>query len=195
MARQKNDHFREMLGAANERKVAPEAVVADSWYGSLNNLKFIRDLNWIWVVGLRKNRVVNRGENLESLNIPDEGLRVHLRGYGFVTVYRFVATNGRTDYIATNMENSPREKINSLMRRRWSIEVFHRELKQTCGLQNCQSRDGRAQRNHVGFSILTWIRMAKSRSLTNLSFYQQNWNVIKPTIAQNLKKQLAYSYG
>lgn len=191
----KNDHFREMLGVANNRGIKPEAVVADSWYGSLNNLKFIRDLGWTWVIGLRKNRVVNRGENLSELDLPDDGLKVHLRGYGFVTVYRFVATNGRTDYIATNMENPTREKINSLMRMRWDIEVFHRELKQACGLQNCQSRTGRAQRNHIGFSILTWIRMAKSRSLTNLSLYQQNWNVIKSAIAQNLKRQLTYSYG
>lgn len=191
----KNDHFRDMVGSANDRGVAPDAVVADCWYGSLNNLKFIRDLGWTWVIGLRKNRVVNRGENLESLTIPDEGLKVHLRGYGFVMVYRFVATNGRTDYIATNMENPTREKIHGLMRMRWGIEVFHRELKQAVGLEHCQSRNGRAQRNHIGFSILTWIRMAKSRSLTNLSLYQQNWEVIKGAIAQNLKMQLNYSSG
>lgn len=191
----KNDHFREMLGLANNRGIKPEAVVADSWYGSLNNLKFIRDLNWTWVIGLRKNRVVNRGENLGSLDIPDEGLKVHLRGYGFITVYRFVTKEGRTDYIGTNLENPTREKVEDFVKRRWNIEVYHRELKQTCGLERCQSRTRRAQRNHIGFSILTWIRMAKVRSLNNLSFYQQDWNIIKVAIAQNLKMQLNYQSG
>lgn len=191
----KNDQFREMLVRAKERGVTPEAVIADSWYSSLNNVKCIRDLGWIWVMGLRKNRSVNRKEKLENLVIPEEGLKVHLRGYGWITVYRFVAKNGRTDYIGTNMDNPTREKVERFVRMRWSIEVYHRELKQTCGLERCQSRNGRAQRNHIGFSVLSWIRKAKQRNLNQLSLYRQQWDVIKGAISQNLKKQLAYSYG
>ena len=191
----KNDHFREMLLKAKERKVVPEAVVADSWYSSLNNLKCIRDLKWIWVMGLKKNRSVNRKEKLENLTIPEEGLLVHLRGYGPITVYRFVAKNGRTDYVGTNMENPTREKVEHLVKMRWSIEVYHRELKQTCGIERCQSRTGRAQRNHIGFSVLSWIQQAKRRSTSQLSLYQQQWDVIKGAIAMNFKQQLAYSYG
>lgn len=59
----KNDHFREMLKIAKRREVKPEAVIADSWYSSLDNLKCIRDLGWNWVMGLRKNRVVNKVKN------------------------------------------------------------------------------------------------------------------------------------
>ncbi len=110
-----------------------------------------------------------------------------------MTRYRFVAKNGRTDYMGTNMKNSTREKVENIVKRRWSIEVFHRELKQTCGLENCQSCTRRAKRNHIGSSILTWIRKAKRRSLDNLSFYQQNWNIIKDSVVQNLKMQLIYS--
>lgn len=191
----KNDQFREMLVRAKERGVDPKAVIADSWYSSLNNVKCIRDLGWIWIMGLRKNRSVNRKEKLANLVIPEEGLRVHLRGYGWITVYRFVAKNGRTDYIGTNMDNPTREKVKRFVRMCWSIEVYHRELKQTCGLERCQSRNGRAQRNHIGFSVLSWIRKAKQRNLNQLSLYQQQWDVIKGAISQNLKKQLAYSYG
>lgn len=191
----KNDQFREMLVRAKERGVTPEAVIADSWYSSLNNVKCIRDLGWIWVMGLRKNRSVNRKEKLANLVIPEEGLKVHLRGYGWITVYRFVAKNGRTDYIGTNMDNPTREKVERFVRMRWSIEVYHRELKQTCGLERCQSRNGRAQRNHIGFSVLSWIRKAKQRNLNQLSLYRQQWDVIKGAISQNLKKQLAYSDG
>jgi hypothetical protein len=191
----KNDHFREMLIKAKERKVDPEAVVADSWYSSLNNLKCIRDLGWVWVMGLKKNRGVNRKEKLENLDFPQEGLSVHLKGYGWITVYRFVATNGRTDYIGTNMADPTKEKVEQLVRKRWSIEVYHRELKQTCGLERCQSRTGRAQRNHIGFSVLSWIRQAKRRSVSHLSLYQQQWEVVKGAIAQSLKQEMAYSYG
>ena len=76
----KNEHVQEMATKAKERGVDAEAVVMDAWYSSLNNLKHIRDLGWVWVTGLRKNRVVNRGEKLGDLNIPKDGLRIHLRG-------------------------------------------------------------------------------------------------------------------
>lgn len=130
----KNEQFRDMLISAKRRGVKPMAVVADSWYSSLDNVKCIRDLEWNWVIGLRKNRIVNKNENLQNLEIPEEGSKVHLRGYGFITIFRFVTKNGRTDYFGTNIENPTREKIKALVRNRWEIEVFHRELKQTCGL-------------------------------------------------------------
>lgn len=195
----KNDHFREMLVLAKKRRVNPNAVIADTWYSSLNNLKLIRDLGWIWVMGLRKNRAVNRRQKLEDLEIPEQGLKVHLRGYGWITVYRFVAINGRTDYIGTNMDNPTREKVLSLVKDRWSIEVFHRELKQTCGLECCQSLYGRAQRNHIGFSILTWMRKSHLRSQNQTSLYQQKWDVVKGAIAVVFRQQFllyrSFSYS
>ena len=100
---------------------------------------------WVWVTTLPKNRKVNRNETLENLFIPDEGLFVHLRGYGWVTVFKFVAKNGRIDYVTTNEKNPTRKAIKSIVAARWSIEVYHRELKQTCGIERCQARTGRAK--------------------------------------------------
>ncbi len=186
----KNDHFRELLKLAKGREVKPEAVITDSWYSSLDNLKYIRDLGWNWVMGLRKNRSVNRKQKLEDLTIPDEGLTIHLRGYGWITVFRFEAKSGRTDYMGTNIQNPTRQQIQSLVRKRWEIEVFHRELKQTCGLEHCQSRNGRAQRNHIVLSVLSWIKSADVRRNNNFTFYQQQWDTIKQAIAQQLKCEL-----
>lgn len=186
----KNNHFRELLRLAKGREVNPDAVVADCWYSSLDNLKYIRDLGWYWVMGLKKNRSVNRNLTLEKLDIADSGLQVHLRGYGWITVFRFVAKNGRTDYFGSNLPNPTRKQVTSLVKRRWEIEVFHRELKQTCGLEHCQARTSRAQRNHIGFSVLTWIKQADLRRRYHLTFYQQQWNVIKFSVAKQLKYEL-----
>ena len=80
---------------------------------------------------------MNRDVSLESLAIPEEGLTVHLRDYGWVTVFKFVAKNGRIDYVTTNHENSTREHVERVIKARWSVEVYHRELKQTCGIERC----------------------------------------------------------
>ena len=134
----KNDHFRDMLSSAKTRGLEPEMVVADSWYSSLKNLKSIRSHDWDWVMGLKKNRLVGKPHvQICELEIPDEGLKVHLKGYGWVLIFRFESKNGRTDYIATSRLDLNRDKIKSYFERRWSIEVVHRELKQTCGLGRC----------------------------------------------------------
>lgn len=183
----KNTHFRDMLKLAKDRGLEPEAVVMDTWYSSLDNLKAIRSHGWAWVTTLRKNRIVNRHERLETLLIPEEGLSVHLRGYGWVTVFKFEAKNGRIDYLSTNMENPTREKVKCITDARWSVEVYHREIKQTCGIERCQARTGRAQRNHIFLAISAWFQQHKRRVTQRITLYQQNWNVIKQAIQQHIK--------
>jgi hypothetical protein len=186
----KNDHLREVLTVNKNRGIKPDAVVADSWFSSLDNLKFIRDLGWVWVMGLKKNRIVNKNEVLEKIKIPEEGKRVHLRGYGFIHVFKIVSKNGRIDYIGTNLEYPKKEQIMKFVGMRWDVEIYHRELKQTCGLEECQARTSRSQRNHIGLSILCWIKRAKQRSVDNLSFYEQKWASVKPAIRVALKIEM-----
>lgn len=86
----------------------------DAWYSSLKNLKAIRDHKCKWLTTIRKNRKVNRNESLENLHIPDEGLKTHLRGYGWIKIFKFVTKNGRINYIGTNMDN-PKKDISYII--------------------------------------------------------------------------------
>lgn len=187
----KNEHFQDMLAAAKQRQLHPEMVVADSWYSSLKNLKAVRSHGWDWVMGLRSNRLVGKPhQQLRELEIPEEGRVTYLKGYGWVRVFRFVAKNGRTDYVGTSRTDLTREQIKVYFERRWSIEVLHRELKQTCGLSRCQANTGRAQRNHIGLALLTWIQKHKRRLLDQTTLYQQDWEVIKPGIQLALEARM-----
>jgi len=183
----KNNHFRDMLSSAKLRGLSPEMVVADSWYSSLDNLKSIRSHGWDWVMGLKSNRTVSKPlVQIGTLDIPDEGLKVHLKGYGWVRIFRFTGKNGRTDYIGTSRLDLTREQAKSYFERRWSIEVMHKELKQTCGFSRCQSRAGRAGRNHIGLSFIALVRKHLRRRHDHSTPYQQDWLVIKPAIQRAL---------
>lgn len=187
----KNDHFQDMLSSTKARGLHPEMVVADSWYSSLKNLKAVRSHGWDWVMGLRSNRLVGKPhKQLRELDIPDTGVVTYLKGYGWIRVFRFVATNGRTDFIGTSRTDLSREQVKEYFERRWSVEVLHRELKQTCGLSRCQANTGRAQRNHIGLSLLTWIRKHKRRLNDRMTLYQQDWEVVKPGIQLALAARL-----
>lgn len=187
----KNDHFRDMLSSTKARGLHPETVVADSWYSSLKNLKAVRSHGWDWVMGLHSNRLVGKPhKQLRDLNIPDEGLVTYLKGYGWIRVFRFETSKGRTDYIGTSRTDLSREQVKEYFERRWSVEVLHRELKQTCGLARCQAKQGRAQRNHIGLSLLTWMRKHKRRLIDHTTMYQQDWEVVKPGITLALAQAM-----
>jgi len=81
--------------------------------------------------------------------------------------------------------------MTELVRKRWEIEVYHRELKQTCGLEHCQARTSRAQRNHTVLSVLSWIKQADVRRQHHVSFYQQQWDIVKSAIAMQLRYELS----
>ena len=54
----KNDHFAEMLLAADQRGFNPALVCFDSWYASIDNLKLVRSLGWHFLTRLKSNRQI-----------------------------------------------------------------------------------------------------------------------------------------
>lgn len=84
------------------------------------------------------------------------------------------------------MENPTREQVKHITDARWSVEVYHREVKQTCGIEHCQARTGRAQRNNI-FLAAAWFEQQKLHITQNITLYQQNWSMIKNAIQEQIK--------
>jgi putative transposase len=144
----KNDHFRSILKVANERGVTAQCVVFDGWYSALENLKVIRNYGWIWLTRLKRNRHVNADQTgnrpLHEVDIASAGTVVHLKGYGFVKVFKIVTPDGDIDNWATNdlhMGELQRLQFAEFV---WSIEEYHRGLKHCCGAERAQVRSSRA---------------------------------------------------
>jgi hypothetical protein len=100
----KNELFREMVSEVLAWGLRPAVVSADSWYSGLDNLKFLREKGLGFLIGLEKNRIVSEREQeyvpVEALALPDCGKVVHLRKFGFVTVFRTLDKNGEPRYYA-----------------------------------------------------------------------------------------------
>jgi putative transposase len=189
----RNDHFRDMIHQAKERNLKPKAVVFDTWYSGLDNLKKVRNSGFHWVTGLRKNRVVNGKKRLEEIEISEEGQIVFLRGYGTIRVFKFVSTNRRIDYFATSMLNISREQMSHFMETRWTVEVYHRELKQNNGISRCQAHTCRAQRNHIFLAISAWLFLFLRKRSLYVSFYQLKWEIVRDAVAHALAIRLQIS--
>jgi len=70
---------------------------------------------------------------------------------------------------------------------RWNIEQAHRELKQTTGIERCQCRNERMQRNHIGCAILVWVRLAALAHQAKTTVYQLKRGLLDEYLKQQLK--------
>jgi len=186
----KNEHFAAMLLTAHERGFSPECVLFDSWYASIDNLRLIRDCGWRWLTQLKANRLVNPDRMghraVADCAIAERGTVVWLKDYGLIRVFRCVATNGETEHWATNdlgMGELARLKYAEFS---WGIEVYHRELKQECGVERAMVRAGRAQRNHIGMAIRAFVRLEWHRLRTGVSWGRAKEAIIRPAVRRYL---------
>ena len=190
----KNDHFQDMLQVAKARGFAPRCVVFDSWYSSLPNLKLIRSLQWIWLTRLKENRLVNpdRSGNraIKEVEVAATGTIVHLKDYGMIKVFKIVATDGDIEYWATNdlaMGELTRVKYAG---EAWAIEQFHRGIKQFSGIERCQARSRRAQRNHIGLALRAFLRVEVHCHRTGISWFEAKTSIIREAVRAYLAKPL-----
>lgn len=87
----KNDYFLEMVSEVQEWGLKPSWVTGDRWYASVGNLKFLRNKEVGFLFGIAENRKVSveRGKEVQvqTLEIPDQGLVVYLKEFGWVKVF------------------------------------------------------------------------------------------------------------
>lgn len=190
----KNAHLRDMLTTAKERGFNPKRVMFDSWYASLDNFKLLRTFDWSWLARLKSNRQVNPDDTgnvrIDSLDIPDEGLTVHLKGYGFVKVYRTVLKHQnatKTHYWATDDLEMDIETFQDLTKQAWSIETYHRGIKQFCGIEKCQARLETSQRNHILLALRAFLRLEFHRIKTASSWFEAKTSIIRHAIRSYLE--------
>jgi putative transposase len=188
----KNAHFRAMLKTAHERGFRPRLVAFDSWYSSLENLKTVRSFDWHWLTRLKSNRQVNpdgRGNRaLAECDISADGTVVHLKGYGMIQVFRIDTPDGDTEYWATDLLRMTPMAREVEAGKVWTIEVYHRGLKQFCGVERCQARSGRAQRNHIGWALRAFLRLEHHRLMTGTSWFETKMGIIRSALQYYLSQ-------
>jgi len=182
----KNDHFRQMLEQAHTRGFQPEMVVFDSWYSGLKNLKAIRDYGWAWVTQLKANRHVSqhKGHRLavSDLIIPYGGLVVHLKGYGWIKVFRIDTPNGDTQYWATSHLDMHLISLAFYALDGWQIEVYHQGIKQFTGIERGQFRQAVSQINHIGLALRAFLRLELHRIHQQLSWFEAKHAIIRDAV-------------
>lgn len=198
----KLDHVREMLkGAVYSKELPFQAVLMDSWYATKDMMLQIEELNKVYYCPLKTNRLVDDSNaqqpyrRVDSLTWTEEeqkhGKRVKLRGFPKdhkVQLFRVVVSTHQTDYVVTN-NTAPltTQAVQEVCGLRWKIEQLHREVKQLTGLEHCQCRKARIQRNHIACAFLVWVRLAELAKQTKQTLYQLKHGLLDDYLTQQLR--------
>jgi hypothetical protein len=181
----KNDYFLEMLAEVLAWGLEPACVTGDSWYSCVKNLKAIKNHRLEFLFALESNRLVSieKGtwQQVQTLEIPDDGLVVWLRDFGQVKLFRTNLKDQVRHYaIYLPDEEGPpddgarfillnRSRFEQVHAQHWQIEQYHRAIKQVCNIESFQVRSKAAVKNHLFAAICGYVELQKLRAMDMLS--------------------------
>jgi Transposase DDE domain len=168
----KNDYFIEMLQEIKRWGGESGWVTGDSWYSSLANLKFLRNEEVGFLFGVAENRKVSLEQGkevqLQTLTIPESGLGVYLKEFGWVKVFCQDFNNEARYYLMflptiEALTLLTRQQFKQVHDHHWQIETFHRVIKQVCNIERFQVRDEQAIRNHFFCALSAFGKLQTMR--------------------------------
>jgi Transposase DDE domain len=197
----KLEHVREMLGSAEHRRLAYRTVLMDTWYATKEIMLLINKMKKTFYCPLRSNRQVDdsggkrpyqRVDTLEwSERELKQGKLIKIKGFPKnykVKLFRVAVSSNRTERIVTNdLSQDSTHEAQEVRAVRWKIEEFHREAKQLTGIEACQCRASRIQRNHIGCAMLVWSRLKNLAYQSGQTIYNIKRGLLHDYLVQQLK--------
>jgi hypothetical protein len=183
----KNALYRMLLQLCQHNQVQFKYVLNDTWFASADNMKFVKvNLKKEFVMPVKSNRKValslddkkkGRYQGVEKLELPEGTTRtIYLEGVEFaLRLTKQVFTNGDGStgilYLVSSDLTLDGEQIQALYKKRWSVEVYHKSLKQNASLEKSPTRTETTQRNHFFASLCAYIKLEGLKSRTQLNHF------------------------
>ena len=169
----KHDYFREMITEVKAGGIKAESVTGDSWYASIDNLKFIREEGLGFRFGIERHRKISleigSAQPVQRVEIPAEGLNCYLPKFGEIKVYQQKFKEEPRYYIMylpkiEKLRGLKREEFERVHDTHWGIEQYHRVLKPVCNLEGFQVRTERAIRNHIFSALCGYVQLSLTKA-------------------------------
>jgi len=199
----KLDHAKEMFDLAiHSKQLEFRCVLMDTWYATRQFMLHMERSGKLYYCPIQANRQVDEGDGTvinyqraDSLPWNEEekahGKNVHVKDFPKghrLQLFRLVVSTDRTDYVVTNdITQTSTAETQQVCAIRWKIEQLHREVKQVSGLERCQCRVGRIQRNHIACAMLVWCRFKELAYKTGRTVYQIKFGQLSEYLIQQLK--------
>ena len=183
----KNYHFRGLIKQAVQNTLKFRYVLADSWFASAENMKFIQhEVNKLFVMPLKCNRKValsladkKQGKyvRVDSIAMEENQVRtIWLESLDFPLVFAkqiFKNEDGSIGilYLVSNNIDLSYESITTIYKKRWNVECYHKSLKQNASLEKSPTKTPETQINHFFLALFAYIRLEKLKISTKTNHF------------------------
>jgi IS4 transposase len=172
----KNELMREMISAQIRNRVKFAYILGDSWFSSSENMKFIDKKGKIFIFEMKENRLAalskedrDEGcfERIDQREIPErKPVAAWLKDLSIpIVLYKEVFKNKDgsqgTRYLVTNDLRMAGKQIETLYKRRWGVEEYHKSIKQNASIGSSPARSERTQSNHIFAAIYGYIKLER----------------------------------
>jgi len=177
----KNEMMQEMINRQIQNRVLFKYILADSWYSSAENMKFIEKRKKKFIFELKNNRMIALGvrernigafERADQAAIPEgEPVRVWIKDLEFsVSIFKQVfknkdGTQGER-FLVSNDFTLTDEQFETLYKKRWGVEEYHKSLKQNASIGSSPAHTERTQSNHIFSAIYAYVKLEKLKLVT-----------------------------
>jgi hypothetical protein len=72
----------------------------------------------------------------------------------------------------------------------WTIEQYHRGIKQFFGVERSMVRKGVAQRDHIGLTLRAFLQLERDCFLTGVSWFEAKVSIIREAVHAYLAQPL-----
>jgi hypothetical protein len=184
----KNEHARDMLQAVYKNKVPFKYMLADIWFASAENMRFVKtDIEKDFIMAVKDNRKVALSEDdkrngkyqqIETLDIPKDTTKtIYLEKVLFpILLVRqdFTNKDGSTGvrYLVTSDLTLDATQIITIYQKRWKVEEYHRSLKQNASLAKSPTRTETTQTNHFVAALWSFVKIELLKVQTKKNHYQ-----------------------
>lgn len=182
----KNELLESMFKQALHNQLKFKYVLADSWFSSNANMRLIDEKNKTFIFDIKSNRSVvvsqkerNLGQwqKLNELAIPENTpTKVWLKDLEFpVLLIKQVFTNKNNlkgvRILVSNDLDLTKDQFETIYKKRWSVEVYHKSLKQNTAIAKSPTRILRTQSNHIFASMFAYVKLEKIRLSKSLNHF------------------------
>jgi len=200
----KNELFRNQIGYAKQNLHSIDYILADSWFCSAENMRFIHaQCGFHFIMPLKKHRKValsasdkeaGKYKRLDALEWQEgKKVRIYLEQVDFglwLTKATYQNKDGSVGelYLVTSDPALDAEQIKEFYAYRWNIEVMYKSVKSNASYAKCPASSIRAQSNHLFCATLAFYKLEQIKIKTNTNHFALKAKLYLPA----LKTAFAY---
>jgi hypothetical protein len=210
----KNQMMQQMIEQALANQLQFRYILADTWFSSADNMRFIHQKKKQFIFDLKDNRLAALSEQdrhkgqwrrIDQLDLPEATpVSVWLKDVDIPLllvkqVFRNQDLTTGIRFLVSNQLDLSADQFFSLYKKRWSrsadaVEEYHKSIKQNASIAKSPARTLKTQSNHLFAALFAYIKLEKLRFAHQLNHFALKTKIYQAALKAAFKELAALKH-